>query len=78
MGIEKRVKEKDKSGDELMSKEEATRYRGTAARTNYLSQDRPDLAFSAKEACRRMSSAILRAFIFAAFLTLNTKAPFLG
>ena len=35
--------------------EDLTRYRGIAARANYLSADRPDLQFAAKEACRHMS-----------------------
>ena len=35
---------------------EATAYRAVAARSNYLGQDRADISFSAKEACRKMSS----------------------
>jgi hypothetical protein len=35
--------------------EKATKYRALAARLNYLALDRPDQAFSAKEASRRMS-----------------------
>ena len=35
---------------------EAKRYRAAAARLNYLAQDRPDLAFAAKEVSRAMSS----------------------
>ena len=34
---------------------EATRYRAAAARANYLSADRPDIQFTAKEACRFMA-----------------------
>jgi hypothetical protein len=34
---------------------DATMYRALAARCNYLSQDRPDLAFSSKELCREFS-----------------------
>ena len=32
-------------------------YRALAARANYLSLDRPDIAFAAKECCRRMTNA---------------------
>eukprot|EP00969_Alexandrium_andersonii_P294285 13007276-Alexandrium_andersonii.AAC.1 len=31
-------------------------FRALAARANYLSLDRPDLGFSAKECCRRMAA----------------------
>ena len=41
-------------GDEVDA-ESATRFRGLAARANYLAQDRPDLAFAAKEVCRDMA-----------------------
>ena len=34
----------------------ARRYRGVAARANYLSLDRVDLQFASKEACRQMSN----------------------
>eukprot|EP00974_Lingulodinium_polyedra_P102353 9911601-Lingulodinium_polyedra.AAC.1 len=34
----------------------ASLYRAGAARANYLALDRADLAFAAKELCRRMSS----------------------
>jgi hypothetical protein len=34
----------------------ATQYRATGARANFLSQDRPDIQFAAKEACRDMSA----------------------
>ena len=34
---------------------DATTYRALAARCNYLSQDRPDIAFSSKELCREFS-----------------------
>ena len=34
---------------------DATMYRALAARCNYLSQDRPDIAFSSKELCREFS-----------------------
>ena len=35
---------------------EAELFRSTAARANYLALDRPDVAFAAKELCRRMSA----------------------
>ena len=40
--------------DEELSEVDAGLYRSFAARANYLSLDRPDLAFPAKELCRRM------------------------
>ena len=42
---------------EFMSKEEAARYRRTAAKLNYLSLDNPMTAFASKEASRSMSSS---------------------
>ena len=39
-----------------MNSENAKRYRETAARVNYLAQDRAYVAYSAKVACNRMSS----------------------
>ena len=33
-----------------------TRFRGQAARVNYLGPDRPDMIYAAKEVCRGMSS----------------------
>ena len=35
---------------------EASRYRAIVARLNYLAQDRPDLQYAVKEACKRMSA----------------------
>jgi hypothetical protein len=40
--------------DEALPDAEAALYRSFAARANYLALDRPDLAFAAKELCRRM------------------------
>ena len=42
--------------DELLGPEEARRYRGVAARLNYIAPDRPDIAYAVKEAARRMSA----------------------
>ena len=47
--------EKLDSKDDLLTGEDATLYRALAARANYLSLDRPDLGFSAKELCREFS-----------------------
>ena len=41
--------------EELNDKEEIKKFRGVAARMNYLAQDRPDIAFAAKEVCREMA-----------------------
>ena len=45
--------------EETMRSEEATRYRGLAARLNYLAMDRSDLQQAAKECCKHMSSPML-------------------
>ena len=42
--------------DPLLDKKNATLYRAVAARLNYLSPDRPDIAYSVKEAARAMSA----------------------
>ena len=42
--------------DDLLDGISASRYREMAARINYLAQDRPDTAFTAKEICRGMSA----------------------
>ena len=50
-------KDEDKEGEqELLSKEEATRYRGNVARANYLAQDRTDIQYAVKELSRKMSA----------------------
>ena len=41
---------------EVEDEYDATRFRAMAARANYLSLDRPDLAFAAKDVCRDMSN----------------------
>ena len=46
----------EKDEEEKLSAEEASAYRRTAARANYIAPDRPDLQFAVKEACRGMSS----------------------
>ena len=38
-----------------MSQTEASRFRGVAARINFLAQDRADIQFAAKELSRRMA-----------------------
>ena len=38
-----------------MGKEDATEYRSTVSRVNFLAQDRPDIIFAAKEASRVMT-----------------------
>ena len=45
-----------------LSPSDATMYRALAARCNYLSQDRPDIAFSSKELCREFSVPNLSSF----------------
>ncbi len=57
MEIEEAVwPEKDgRAGDALLAPAEAKLFRGLAARLNYLSADRPDLQYAAKEVARRMA-----------------------
>ena len=40
----------------LLGPEQATEYRGLAARMNYLAMDRADIQFATKEICREMSA----------------------
>ena len=47
---------------ELLTGKDITLFRGVAARCNYLSLDRPDLQYAAKEICREMSAPTLQAF----------------
>ena len=47
-------REIDQEATELESAD-ATQFRSIAARVNYLSADRPDLQFAAKELCRMMA-----------------------
>ena len=60
-GVEDTDKEEEVEEDPL-TPEEATRYRGIAARINYLSPDRPDVLYATKEACRDMSCPSRRAW----------------
>ena len=45
----------DEEGDCPLDAAETGLFRATAARANYLALDRPEVAFAAKELCRRMS-----------------------
>ena len=45
----------EEEADRVLTEVEAGWFRGAAARANYLAQDRFDLAFAAKELCRRMA-----------------------
>lgn len=47
--------EDDKEDDEDILGADLTRFRGVAARCNYLSFDRPDAQYAMKEICREMS-----------------------
>ena len=53
--VKARESEREANEKELEGREERTRFRGGAARLNYLGQDRPDLQFAAKEVCQGMS-----------------------
>ena len=55
-GQEEKEEEAQKAGDDrVLTEVEAGWFRGASARANYLAQDRFDLAFAAKELCRRMA-----------------------
>ena len=45
--------------EEKLGKEEATEFRGAAARLNFLSQDSPELMYPAKEISKEMASPII-------------------
>ena len=45
----------DNDDDTDLTGEDITRFRGVAARGNYLSFDRPDILYAIKEICREMS-----------------------
>ena len=47
--------EVDREDDVEITGSDATRFRGVAARCNYLAFDRPDIQFPTKEICREMS-----------------------
>ena len=47
----KKLEQLESVGHELNPRE-ATSFKALAARCNYLAQDRPDIAYSAKELCR--------------------------
>ena len=42
--------------EELLSDNEATKYRAVIARCNYLSPDRPDISYAVKELARAMAN----------------------
>ena len=54
-GGDRKVIEEEDQSEELKGAE-ATRFRGVAARANYLAVDRPDTEYAVKEVCRRMSA----------------------
>jgi hypothetical protein len=47
--------EKEEEEENELTEEEMSAYRSGAARANYLSLDRPDIAYATKELCRRMA-----------------------
>ena len=52
----KENEEVEQQKSELLSPEQATLYRGIAARANFLSQDRSDIQYIVKEICRSTSA----------------------
>jgi len=53
---EEKRSEEETLEDVLTDPKEIRKFRGAAARANYLAQDRPEIAFAAKECCRRMAA----------------------
>ena len=51
---EARVEDNEDSTDPELGREETTMFRAVAARLNYLSQDRPDIAFATMKLCSKM------------------------
>ena len=49
-------RERDENGEQPLDKAEASMYRSCVARANYLAQDRADIAYAVKEACRDMAN----------------------
>ena len=45
--------------DECLNPQEVKEFRGLVARANHLTQDRPDIQFATKEACRCMTNETL-------------------
>ena len=56
-GGEKKTIDEEENSEELVGAE-ATRFRAVAARANYLAADRPDIQYSVKEICRKMSKPV--------------------
>ena len=52
--VKPRAGAEDQEAEEL-EREEAKRYRGGAAKLNYLGHDRPDLQYATKEICQGMA-----------------------
>ena len=49
-------KDNEAQNSQLLSNTDASRFRGLAARANYLASDRTDLMYSVKEICRHMAT----------------------
>ena len=54
-GVQEAAVDGGEKGGIEMHDHEKTRFRGVAARINYLAMDRSDLQFAAKELCRKMA-----------------------
>ena len=55
--------DEDEPEEDELPAEECTRFRGIAARCNYLQPDRPDIQYAVKEVCRLMSRPTARAWV---------------
>ena len=49
-------RERDEKNEQPLDRAEASLYRSCVARANYLAQDRADIAYAVKEACRDMAN----------------------
>ena len=49
-------RERDENNEQPLDRAEASLYRSCVARANYLAQDRADIAYAVKEACRDMAN----------------------
>ena len=49
-------RERDENGEQPLDKAEANMYRSCVTRADFLAQDRADIAYAVKEACRDMAN----------------------
>ena len=67
--------EEDSIEDIAISGADGTRFRGVAARCNYLAMDRPDIQFATNEVCREMSSPTIGSYRRLKIILFNRPVP---